>query len=86
MQKMRKNSKNSRKELDFSLRHGLRLPLLVYGKCTRILKNLKRIRLLLAWRVLLINTTSVCVIDESEFVGAMDMDWKDREKSQDQDS
>ena len=24
--------------------------------------------------------------DKSEFVGAMDMDWKDREKSQDQDS
>lgn len=23
---------------------------------------------------------------KSEFVGAMDMDWKDREKSQDQDS
>ena len=25
-------------------------------------------------------------ITKSEFVGAMDMDWKDREKSQDQDS
>lgn len=25
-------------------------------------------------------------LDKSEFVGAMDMDWKDREKSQDQDS
>ncbi len=25
-------------------------------------------------------------LDNSEFVGAMDMDWKDREKSQDQDS
>ena len=24
--------------------------------------------------------------DKSPFVGAMDMDWKDREKSQDQDS
>ena len=24
--------------------------------------------------------------DKSAFVGAMDMDWKDREKSQDQDS
>ena len=25
-------------------------------------------------------------LDKSEFVGAMDMDWTDREKSQDQDS
>ena len=25
-------------------------------------------------------------LDNSGFVGAMDMDWKDREKSQDQDS
>ena len=43
------------------------------------------------WRPILIYSDYAQTIKglldrQSEFVGAMDMDWKDREKSQDQDS